>query len=402
MKTCLVSLVGLHTIPNILLAMHLRPDFILLISTPSMEQRGKSRAILETLKLHGLDYSRRHHQVEVDENSIIDLQGKVNSWLAKVSEDFDFIVNLTTGTKLMSIAAYDLFNDYGSTMLYMPLGRNGYIIPFPKRRPSQSYLIHQRLTVAEYLTANSFKIINAMHLQDNRNLALSRWELTYFIFDHYLAVYPLLNFFSTFLRPLERQIIKHGYEFSGIFNRENEEQEYLLNKLGFSCEGRNVSKQIYEPEWNYMRGGWLEERLFLAVLDALPEVTDVQLSIQAQGPSGNDNEFDIVFTVDNNLYLVECKSLSKGNDCAGSTINDFLYKLGSLRQQFGLRAGAFLATMGTEVLDDQGRTKASLVERCLQLNIEIIPLLQVRNPESYFHERFAPEILTADRGRRDD
>jgi hypothetical protein len=130
--------------------------------------------------------------------------------------------------------------------------------------------------------------------------------------------------------------------------------------MGFEVAGDHFSKRLTEGDYDYLRGGWLEERLFLAVQAALPQATDVQLGVKAQNPGGSKNEFDVLFTLDNILVLVECKSLGAAaghEDQVGGTINDFLYKLGALRQQFGLTPQAFLATTAREVLDDQGQVK---------------------------------------------
>ena len=119
MKKCVVSLVSDQTIPNILIAAHYAPDHLLFLTTRSMEDRGKSEAILQTLALRGQDYSVRHQKIEVAPDSIVDLQNKIAEWVRSNPEDFHFIVNLTGGTKLMSIAAYDVFMDFGSEMVYL-------------------------------------------------------------------------------------------------------------------------------------------------------------------------------------------------------------------------------------------------------------------------------------------
>lgn len=64
-----------------------------------MEGKGKSKAILDTLGLRGLDYSGRRHIIEVVENSIVDFQEKVTGWLRETDQEWEFIVNLTGGNK---------------------------------------------------------------------------------------------------------------------------------------------------------------------------------------------------------------------------------------------------------------------------------------------------------------
>lgn len=390
MKKCLVSLISDQTIPNILIALHFKPDFMLFISTPAMEKKGKSGAILDTLKFRHLDFTHNSHTLEVDENSILDLQNQVSRWLEQAPEDLQFIVNLTCGTKLMSIGAYDLFTDFDSTMVYVPIPRNEFLVPFPKRRPKQPVPLPDRLSVEEYLTAYGINIANKSKLPALKDEALARRELTCFIFANYTELLPLLQWFGDRLRPLKRNEVKKGCDFCDQFSPTNGCQEHLLRRLNFQIDQGRISTIMTESLWNYLRGGWLEERLFLAVQDAIPQVTDLQLSIQFLDRQGNNNEIDVMFTRENVLYLVECKSLEarESGEMVGGTITDFLYKLGALRQQFGLTPKAFLATTAESIYEHQGQIKEHLINRAAQFNCEIIPLSKIPDLETYLQSRF--------------
>ena len=87
---------------------------------------------------------------------------------------------------------------------------------------------------------------------------------------------------------------------------------------------------------------------------------------------------------------MECKSLdpSEGKeDKIG--ITDFLYKLGALRQHFGLTPRAFFASTSDNLYDEKGNVKFNLTDRAKQLDIEIIPLLHTSDLEGYFQKRFS-------------
>ncbi|WP_449243776.1 Card1-like endonuclease domain-containing protein [Desulfobacca acetoxidans] len=392
MPTCLVSLVSDQTIPNILAALHFNPDLLLFISTNAMENKGKSQAILNTLQMRGLDYSLRAHTLKVDENSIIDLQSKVTHWLENFPDEINFIVNLTCGTKIMSIAAYDLFSDFGSTMIYLPIPKNEYLIPFPKRRPREPVPIPNRLTVAEYLAAYGIDIINTKHLTRQQESANNRQHLTKFIYQQYRDVFRLLKYLGRHIRPLDFRSSKKIYDFSTKFEINNEAERFVLQEMGFSIENNNISKMLDKDCCNYLKGGWLEERLFLAVQKALPQATDIQLGVMVQDHKKNKNEFDVLFTLDNVLYNLECKSLGAaegGEDSKGPEITDFLYKHGALRQQFGLTPKVFLATTAEAIYEKDGQIKPQLIERASQFQCEIIPLLQINDLEGYFANKFS-------------
>jgi hypothetical protein len=237
------------------------------------------------------------------------------------------------------------------------------------------------------MAAYDFRITNRNLLDSYKTTARSRESLTRFIFDNYPHLLNALKWLGTILRPLKEKQVKKGYELVGSFQPENEIQKKLFKDLGFKCDGQEMTKIIEKSEWRYLIGGWLEERIFLALLRTLPPGTDIQLGAECQDPSGNKNEFDVAFTYQNILYLVECKSLDapEGNDVKmGGTINDFLYKLGALRQNFGLTPKAYLAITSSDILDARNEVKPHLAERGKQFGTRIVPLLQIRDPETYF------------------
>lgn len=385
MKTCLVNLVSEQTVPNIIVADHFKPDFLLFVTTDDMEKRGKSEAILETLKKRGRDYTEACEKLVVAPNSIIDLQTKVSNWYSQCNEEYQFVVNLTGGTKLMSIAAYDLFTDFGSEMIYVPIPKNEYLIPFPKRRPKEPIKMPERLSVSEYLTAHGVSIQNEAHLQRIKEEASARRELTNFIFANYLAVEGFLKWFWVETNGMNKKALKKGCSFSGKFTRQNPEQETLLDLLGFEKTDDTVSRTIGEQDWRYIRGGWLEERLFLAISETAPAAVDIQLGIYCRDAKGNTNEFDVLYTWENSLFLVECKSLEAKEDAE----KDFLYKLGALRRQFGLTPRAYLATTSGKILDSDGKIKPHLLERATQFQTTIIALRKVQDLEGYFRAQFS-------------
>jgi len=133
MKT-MVSLVSDQTIPNVLGILHFRPDCLLFVSTPEMEKKEMVQATLRVLERRRPGIYRlgeNAHVVVCREDSILDCHQKLEKWIADQGEG-EFVVNLTGGTKLMSIAAYDFFKDYDSRMIYFPITGNFYHVPFPK------------------------------------------------------------------------------------------------------------------------------------------------------------------------------------------------------------------------------------------------------------------------------
>ncbi len=386
MKTCLVSLISDQTIPNILIATALHPDNLLFISTDSMEKKIKPLAILNCLSVLQMDYFNRNDKLIVPEDSIPDFYEKVIEWIKANRREYRFIVNLTGGTKLMSLAAYEIFKSYGAEMVYMPIPKNMY---FPVHRPNDFISISTRLSVEAYLTAYNVSIENRNNLEESKHIAHGRSDITYFLFEHYRELEPLMQRFGKKLRSLKKKYLKAGFDFSIPYSVEKSVEKTLIDKLGFIYTAANISKRINASDWNYLRGGWLEERIFLAIESIMPkDASDICMGVNCK-INGNQNEYDVLFTYKNILYVLECKSLGapEGNENEiGGTINDFLYKLGALRQNFGLTPKGILATTSEKVLDARGCVKRHLVDRGNQFNTQIVPLLQITDPEEWFKE----------------
>ncbi|MBW2609526.1 MAG: DUF1887 family protein [Deltaproteobacteria bacterium] len=388
MKTCLVSLVSDQTIPNILITAAIRPDYLLLLSTASMEKKNKSQAILNCLSILNMDYHNHSSKIIVPEGSVPDFYEKVIEWLKSNRNYYQFITNLTGGTKLMSLAAYEIFKSYGADMVYMPIPKNLY---FRVHRPNDPIPVPIRLSVEAYLTAYNVSIENRKILDELKQEAHDRKHTTYFLFDHYKEIEPLLQQMGRILRSLKRKDVKKGYDFLMNYLPESPVEKNLLGKLGFAYAGGAISKRIDASDWNYLRGGWLEERVFLAIESILPgDNSDICLGLHCR-INGNDNEYDVLFTYENILYVVECKSLKApmGSEKQerGGTINDFLYKLGALRQNFGLTPKGILATTSNNVLDKNGNIKPHLLERGKLFNTQIVPLRQISDLEGWLKEK---------------
>jgi len=384
MKTCLVSMISEQTIPNILVISAIKPDHLLFISTESMENKNKSGAILESLFVIGMDYRDKTEKLIVPENSIPDFHEKVMEWMKNNRKEYEFIINLTGGTKLMSLAAYELFKSYGAEMLYMPIPRNEY---FPLHHPEQSTQILTRLSVEAYLAAYGAKVNNLCRVTATKAETRARRNITCFIFKNYKELEPLLKRIGIILRgQKEDHVKKKGCEFTITATVESSSEKTFLKMMGLN--DNSIPNKVDYSTWNYLRGGWLEERLFLALEAVLPSSADICLNIICE-VNNNKNEYDVLAVHENVLYVVECKSLQAKegdeNNVRSGEINEFLYKLGALRQVFGLTPKTLLATTSEDILM-KGEVKTNLIERGRLFNSQIIPLWQVKDLEGWLKD----------------
>jgi len=367
MKTILISLVSDQTPPNILAIYHFKPDELLFISTKKMEKKNKISAILTTLDRLGLKY--QSDSVIVQEDSILDCHKKIGKWI-EGKEDAEFVVNLTGGTKIMSIAAYEFFKDYSSKMIYIPIPKNEFIVPFPKKRPGKPVKLDLRLRVIQYLTAYGLTVVNESHLKRYREEAIGRKELSKWIAENYNNLQNLLKWLCGILRDHRS---KKQFILKSKFLGATREEKQLLSRLDFAYDKGSVLKKIDKSEINYLTGGWLEEFCFVKVSELVGQgIDDAVIELQLRNSQGGNNEFDIMFTRDNALYSIECKSLDQNEDKK----TDALYKVGALQKEFGLRVESFFVTTSPYILKD-GKIKQSIRARAEQFKTTIVPPYKV-------------------------
>ncbi len=360
-----VCLVSDQTTPNILPIAEYKPDELLLISSAAMENKNKSAHIIASLKSMGLDYSNKYNILQVVEDSIVDCHRKIDEWITG-RDDAEFIVNLTCGTKVMSIAIYEFFKDFGSRMFYVPLGQNQMVNIFPKRSSNQIYPLNNRIKVLDYLAAYGFEAKNSTKLAQLAGDATNRKELAFWITTHYQQIRNILSWLGGALRP-HRDTKKPFTLKDSFFGATRTELEFL-KMAGFLVQGDSIEKELVKSEIQFLTGGWLEEFCFNELHPLLGSgIDDLVIGIEIRNPVGTSNEFDLMFTRENALYTVECKSGDQNDDKKA----DALYKVAALQKDFGLYVNSFFVSTSPYILKD-GELKPSLQARAEQFRTKVI------------------------------
>jgi hypothetical protein len=379
MKPIHVCLVSDQTIPNILGIMHFKPEHILFITTEEMKRKNKTEAILNTIKRAGIDPT--FSEIVVKEDSPYDCQIKISQWIESTEND-QFTVNLTCGTKIMSISVFHIFRDYGSMMIYIPYPKNEFIQIYPIKKNVHPESISLRLGVVDYLTAYSLKVINEKKLEQKKEEAEKRKNLTKLIIENYKELEALLKDLYSKL-ALYRTEKFYNFEFEYEFASDSIYQEFF-RQLGCELKEDKISKKLTRREIQFLTGGWLEEYVFNCVNSLLDkEINDAVLGIEIENIAGSKNEFDVMFTKDNAIYFIECKSLSPDKNLA----QESLYKIGALQKEFGLRVRSFFVTTSQKIMDENGQIRQSIKARAEQFNTEIITYENISNLEEILKQK---------------
>ena len=283
MKTIMIMPVSEQTLPNVLLIKQIpKINKYFFIVTKKMKSLHKVAHIIKATNIA----ESKTEEILVSEESFIDIISKLEKRFGNAS-NFEYIVNITCGTKIMSLALFEFFKNQRSKIYYIPPNKNIYRQIYPEIENKENN-ITVFLNLEEYFTAYGINLEN----------------FSYPFFDYSLAV----RFFK---------IKRDAYD--------NLKQGLLGHKID-EKKLKKISK-IFPPETkvkkiqDYISGRWFEEYLFYNFREFLsPENIMMNIIIEKEGIK---NEIDLAFIYKNHLYIVEAKT-NKNFDT--NTINNFIYK----------------------------------------------------------------------------
>ena len=321
MKKTIISLISDQTIHNIQFIKEKKADNYLFISTESMEAKGATNWIINALNLP-LDLCKTIVVNPFDYDSIIKESEK------HIDDDHQYLVNLTGGTKLMSLALNDLFRTVNAELFYIS-GNGSYSKLFPGR-VKQTYQFVQKLDLQEYLKAYGFKIKATSE-------PTFTFDVTEKIFNYYLHSFSK----ETDIIPLSYLFSKRGK----IIKDLNECMELIpfLQRINYTPIETNSLSKI---ETKYLTGDWFEEFFY----HLLKKQNSTSISSIGTGwiieKNGIPNEFDLIYIHNDNLRIIECKTFIWTNsEETKSIIGETIYKSDSLKNKLGLFAKTSIVTL---------------------------------------------------------
>ena len=353
MSNVLVSLVSNQTIPNVLFIREMENELgkdvqrYLFVSTEAMENKEKTEFTI----LGSCIKKSKTDIIKVVEDSIEDINSKLKTWFAEeINDEDNIIVNLTGGTKIMSIAVYNLFKERKSTIYYLPIGKNKYKQIFPSAK-HREYNLTFRIPLKDYLISYGIKITSK-----DINRTLKDKEYTEYLFRKFLN--------NEFDIKVIGELRKERNE------REiplNEKAKSFLDEIKFDTEKEEI---LNKKEINYLTGGWFEEYVYNLVREHIQLDNDkIGLSVQISRAK-TQNEFDVMFVYENILYVIECKTALK--DDGRNLLNDTLYKLSALKKDFGLIVRGYLFTLDKNLRDKNGILKSNYQKRADLLGVQLV------------------------------
>lgn len=363
-----ICLVSAQPDPNFFTCIdaNFRPENLYLLVTPKMKQEAKN---LEKA-LRGI---KNIQQIPVDNADDIQfvmetIKGLIEeSWEKNNGNLEGILVNITCGTKLMSIAAISAAQSCGVRSIYVSIAQNQKVKAFilPPKNDSGTKDILPKIEeislslpekyIEKYLMAHGCELT-----QKN-----SKWnDLT----DKEIAFVDLALTNSQGVIKNEQSLGKLNWILTSQDpnNRKNRRglgwaegpQKFLFNKdmflnkenwpefEGFLRELDNIgwiklNDQEYprefiiqtEEDFNFIHGRWLEKYIAEFIRKMDPEVQPYNLEVRINNGE-NQNEIDVAFVKGQQLFAIEVKSANLIGEGGGEKQN-ILHKLEAVSQQIG-------------------------------------------------------------------
>lgn len=401
--TIMACLVSQQHVPNLLAIQAVKPDRLVLLVTPGMKKREKDAHLLKALAAGGRDYSAEHEIVDVvDENSIATVSRALEQSLEKHPDD-EWIVNLTGGTKPMSIGAYVFSRDRKLKTLYIAESDQHHAIDLLGGAPTD--LDHQ-VSTAEFLAGYGFDLLNSHTLEKNEN-SVRKWVdiaamLTANHDDGSLRemLGRLHSLQEKKVKTSRKAWEREGLTLSdrdGISLRDSSLRAAIAGEFNLEESGARLTGHLDKHAAEFLTGKWLEVFVWSLLLPFEDRgIWDLHLGVNAgRKGSGESNDFDVSFMQDQSLCIVECKTGGQDHDPGANTT---LYKIEAVKAGLmAIRMKTYLATTSPNVVKQgTGRIKESVANRCKLYNCTIVhgePLREMAklflNEDPSLHERVA-------------
>lgn len=283
-----------------------------------------------------------------------------------LKEDVHYYVNLAGGTRYMALAVQQAFSKLHTDFFYTNLRDNNIIKSvFDDSifdNDDYYYPIRRKMKISEYLTLHGI-VHDALDVKIHKPIRGDDYARQMFSFFAEGRLNSSDYGILEILRVDYRNRI-HQDQYLRITDIEQgrvsrcdaiPKLSAFLKYLHFT-PGR--AGYLSKAELDFLTGGWFEEYCYyLAVKKFAPD--DILIGVHVARPGvDHDNELDVVFTKDNMLHVVECKSGISSN----KLFNEIVYKACALKEALlGLMCHYYLFSLKRDNAQEDFRKIADIM-----------------------------------------
>ena len=330
---------------------HINPDLIYVAITERMQQQGEN--LIAEFKIIG----KKALALKIEnEQSLQALIQQYENWLLEHQDD-EIIVNLTGGTKPMSIAGYQVFNGYGFRCFYQNLKPNQLVWLDDETTISD---IGSKISLERYLKSYQFDVVKKQKLHEVDSNYKKYAQLLYTELckaGRYQHTCQLISKLNAHASEKNLPDLKD-------FSLTHDDEAFLIHLSYetdlFKLRGNSIEWQT-EQDRAFIAGGWIE--YLTASLLSNDKYRDISLSVEIAKSTQRINaktfqESDVMAMQQQQLLMVECKTINWRSSKNPSTYaSEAIYKLSALGDIGGLNTKAVFVSLYD--LPDAAKTRAA-------------------------------------------
>ena len=385
----MVCLISDQHVPNLLSVHATEPDLLFLIETPGMKAKKGASNFIRAIRMGCSKKPKCRIRALKEENSIEAINELLGTLFSKYP-DAEWTVNITGGTKPMSIGAFEFFKSKMPKILYVPIIGQNRAINFA----DGSFVdLRYRLKIKEFLAGYGFYYFKKDEIVLNGEKRAQRlFELAVNLSANIDIAHKMMKdldirFKEVYGDDIEKARSKArdiGVILVKLEIQDQKIRNLLSDSFGLSNDGGNLHGKLGHHAIQFLTGGWLEAFIWgiLSKYSHDLDIFDVRLGIHPGKKSDKreskkevKNDWDIAFMYDQSLRVVECKTGDQEHDPSG---NETLYKVEAVKKQLGaLNIKSYLATTSPNVLKGN-ELKDAISDRAKLYNCTIIPGMKIR------------------------
>lgn len=299
----LINLIGGQPAPVYIASRIINPDLNVLCY--SMDSEKQISRIKNTMSGFNYEY------VPVLPYSYEDCIAKINSVVEKYP-DAEFVLNLTSGTKIMSFAGFKIFSDMKKDILYID-SQNHNSIYFKNGNVPETKKLNLTFPVKDYFSIYGYHIESG----DNRFPDDETYKnIREFMISNYFQIKNVMTKINYQIKA-KANLLESIDDSGNLYFRYNIKKEKGIIK----CSNGRVKTECNissKNELDYIMGYWMEDYVYYKLIsenifDELLKNVKIY-SIRDNLQPEYQNEFDLCGIRDQTIYIFECKTgnLDKG------------------------------------------------------------------------------------------
>jgi len=374
MKVLVILLSDQH-IPNLLSVEAVRPEIIAYVETDEMKKAHAWKNLGSALEINGIKIDSEGFFLE-NENSFKAIK-EIFQGIKDQYADEDIIVNLTGGTKMMSIGAYDVFKDSGAVFIYKPFK---YINEFLDMRSDSRKEFKSEISIRQFLKGYGFEISSSdSEIEKHLNESWLLFEISSYLAERHNN-YTIRGCLSN----IARINFNDGREYGDLRIDISDElktddpvlKKFLVGQLGMESIDEEVLQGSLSRKYvRFLTGEWLEIFIW-GILNEYGHLLGYRNPIHSltifkrNEPGVTMNELDVVFLKGTRLCIIECKTGKQEQD---TDANNVIYKLKSVMESLrALDVHGYLVTTSENLVGKDGKVKPHIASRLSEYGVGLI------------------------------